>query len=163
MVTWRRWARECRWQHVTPKMLRLAQPGHKSVVLHCKLLSGATRICVLVLLITKPFSKKRLLLICVQEPMLDCWILVFKTVFTRPPLPEGSSLQVEILSIYLFNCTSSLQNFRSMAFKSSQNDVRPHILYTIGSGACLVVSGACLVVSGGVWCMSGGVRWCQCI
>ena len=37
-------------------------------------------------------------------------------------------LQVEILSV----CTSSLQNLLSMTFKSSQNCVRPHILYTIG-------------------------------
>ena len=70
--------------------------------------------------------------------------------FTRPLLPEGSSLQVGILFVCLSVCTSSLQHFRSMAFKSSQNDVRPHILYTIGSSACLVMSGACLVVSGGV-------------
>ena len=42
MVTWRRWARECHWQHVAPMMLRLAQPGHE----YWELLSRATRIFV---------------------------------------------------------------------------------------------------------------------
>ena len=50
------------------------------------------------------------------------------TFFTRPLLPEGSSLQVEILSV----CPSSLQYFQYMVFKSSQNHVRPHISYIIG-------------------------------
>ena len=49
-------------------------------------------------------------------------------VFTRPLLPEWSSLQVGNLSV----CTSSPQHFCSMAFKSSQNHVRPHILFIIG-------------------------------
>ena len=47
-----------------------------------------------------------------------------------------------------------------MAFKSSQNHVGPHILYTIGSGACLVVSGGIRSMSGGVWWNLMSVWWC---
>ena len=57
-----------------------------------------------------------------------------KAIFTRPLLPEGSSLQVEILFVCLSVCLSevpsSLWHFQFKAFKSSQNHVRPHILYT---------------------------------
>ena len=61
----------------------------------------------------------------------------------------------------LFVCLSVRhQHFRSMAFKSSQNHVRPHILYTIGSGACLVVSGGIRSMSGGVWWCLMHVWWC---
>merc|ERR1712037_539495 len=61
---------------------------------------------------------------------MQCLVLHY-ALFTRPLLPEGSSLQVEILSVCLFVCPSSLQYFQYMAFKSSQNHVRPHILYII--------------------------------
>ena len=53
-------------------------------------------------------------------------------VFTRLLLLEGSSLQVEILSVCLSVIPSSLQHFQYKAFKSSQNHVRPHILYITG-------------------------------
>ena len=56
----------------------------------------------------------------------------FKTVTLKPLLLKESSLQVEILFVCPSFCTSSLQHFQYRAFKSSQNHVKPHILYIIG-------------------------------
>ena len=44
------------------------------------------------------------------------------------------------LKFCLSICTSSLQHFQYKAFKSSQNHVRPHILYIIGKSTKLAMT-----------------------
>ena len=95
--------------------------------------SANNMFCWLLLLSNPRLSNPRF--ICPEvHCVLTLWNLAVSSqiFFTRPLLPEGSSLQVEILSVCLFVCPSSLQYFQYMAFKSSQNHVRPHILYIIG-------------------------------
>ena len=88
------------------------------------------------------------------------WYLLGRNnIFTRPLLPEGSSLQVEIL----FVCLSVRHHFNiSVLWPSNHPRIMSDPTYYIPSDLahvwwcqehvwwCLVVSDACLVVSGGV-------------
>ena len=59
--------------------------------------------------------------------------------FTRSLLPEGSSIQVGNMSVCVFVCLSSLQDFEYRPFFiSSQDHVRPHKSYIYG---CALPSG----------------------
>ena len=108
-------------QYVTTVLLTLPEPGQARTHLRRVKISGY-------------LENNPMLNLEVMQPTRLHQELVRRVIlkdFHSTP-PTGGVESIRGNSVCLSVCTSSLQHFQSRAFKSSQNHVRPNILYIIG-------------------------------